>query len=189
MIARANGLLTEESRKNLSRLLGQDIYFLLTRCIGIKAGRNYVTVPDISFLLRTKTSNENFLIVRPVWEEDENLLDYGWLEIVIGDTPEKISYDYHPKTRSRTIGYCSDIKLIPASPIRRITLFQKNLFSDASGVKNWPYHFALHFQHKERFEYIISYRWPNSLNELEFTFDKTEIESVSKNADSKEIFE
>lgn len=188
MITRANGLLTDESRKLLSQLLGQNIFMLYTRYVGIRSDRNIIIVPDISFSLQDKVSSKSFLIVRPIWEEDVELEDYGWLEIIISGTPEKIRYDHGSPMHPGSTGLCSHISLTPASPIHRITLFQKNLWpANGSSTENWPFHFAILFEHKERFQYLISYQRPNVVSELEFTFDADEIKSVRKTAETEEI--
>jgi hypothetical protein len=175
MITRPNGLLTPDARKTLSLLLGHNIFMLYTRSIHVC--RNRFEMPDISFA-RDSISKEKFLIVRPVWEEDAEGSDYGWFEIGLSCVPEQIKYEHGSPC---SIGLCSTISLTPASPIRHISLLSK-------GLKSWPYHFAMLFQHEERSKYLISYR-PDATRQLRFTFDENEIEKVRKSAETEEVLE
>ena len=181
MITRANGLLTDESRKNLSRLLGQNVFVLYMKSVDIRADSYYVDSFDISFALH---ASKKFVIVRPFWEdhypEDR---ESAWLEITVGDTYENIVFDH----LRRSTGVGSTITLTPASPISRITLLSKNLIpSDASSAGSWPYHFAILIEHKERFKYLIFYQ-PEAYCRLRFTFDEDEIEFVRKSSETEEI--
>jgi hypothetical protein len=179
MITRANGLLTDESRKNLSLLLGKNVFGLHMKSVFIRPDNCYVELPDFSFALH---DSKKFVIVRPFWEERGDD-DYGWLEAVIEDTYENIAFDH----LRRTTGVSSIIFLTPASPIYRITLLSKNLIpSDASSAGSWPYHYGLIVEHKERFKYLIFYQ-PEAYCHLQFIFNEDEIEYVRKNAETADI--
>lgn len=160
---------------------------LYTRSVHVT--QKHLEVPDISFALNNAVSSKKFLIVRPVWEEDSDLADYGWLEIVTGGTPEKIEYEHGSPAQLGSVGLCSTIELIPASPIRRISLLSKNLWaSDSPDTETWPLHFAILFEHQERFKYLISYK-PDPRCQLSFTFDETEIETHRTTAEQVEVLE
>jgi hypothetical protein len=179
VIARANGLLTDESRKSLSQLLGQIVFGLHMKSVFIKPDSCYVELPDFSFALH---DSKKFIIVRPVWEEDNEGEDCGWLEITTEDTYENTTFDY----LRRTTAVSSIISLTPASPINRITLLSKNFWTFATNGETWVYHFAILVEHKERFKYLISYR-PGPICWLRFTFDEKEIEATLQSAEKSEI--
>jgi hypothetical protein len=180
MIIRANGLLTDESRKKLSQLLGQNIFVLYSTSLDVRADSGYLNFFDVAFAIHPQ---KKFLTVSPIWEEDNNGDDYGWFEIKIGGNYENIIFD----DNGCSTGTGSTITLTPASPISRITLLSKCLFpSDIPSAENWFYHFAIHFEHKERFRYLITYT-PNAFTRLNFTFNEDEIEFVRKSAESEEI--
>jgi hypothetical protein len=183
VITRANGLLTDESRKNLSLLLGQNVFGLHMESVFIRPDSCYVEFFDFSFALH---DTKKFVIVRPFWEdhypEDR---ESAWLEITVEDTYENIAFDH----LRRTTASSSIISLTPASPIHRITLLSKNLnTSDASSEGSWPYHYGLIVEHKERFKYLIYYQ-PEAFCRLQFTFNEDEIEYVRKNAQITEVLE
>ena len=160
---------------------------LYTRSVHVS--RDHLEVPDISFAINNTLCSEKFLIVRPVWEEDSDLADYGWLEIVTSGMPEQIKYEHGSPAQLGSVGLCSTIGLTPASPICRISLLSKNLWaSDSTDTENWPFHFAVLFEHEERFKYLISYE-PSPFNQLRFTFDENEIETLRKSAEREEILE
>lgn len=172
---------------------------LYTRSIHLS--RNYFHTSDISFALRdngraqlsSTTTSERFLNVRPFWEEDSGGSDYGWLDVVIEDTPAKIADKHSPNEKlsffpMMDMGLCSTIDLAPASPISRVILLSKNFWISATNGEKWIYHFALLVEHNERFRYLISYE-PSPLCWLRFTFDEKEIEIALKSAEQKEILE
>jgi hypothetical protein len=187
VITRSNGLLTPEARKTLSRLLGHDVFMLYTRSVHVR--QNHLEVPDISFALNNTVSSESFLIVRPVWEVDSDLADYGWLEILTSGMPEQIKYEHGSPAQLGSVGLCSTINLTPASPISGISLLSKNLWSsELPDTETWPFHFAVLFEHQERFKYMISYE-PSAFCQLRFTFDENEIETLRKSAERVEVLE
>src|ERR1019366_333113 len=129
--------LTDESRNNLSQLLGQIVFGLHMKSVLIRPDSCYMEFSDFSFALH---DSKKFVIVRPVWEEDGDGVDYGWLETAIEDTYENIAFDH----LRRTTAAGSLIMLTPASPIHRITLLSCNLFSsDAPSAVSWPSHYGL----------------------------------------------
>lgn len=182
MITRTNGLLTGQSIKHLSQLLGQDVFGLHTKSVNIRPDSYYIEFSDLAFALHDK---KKFVTVRPIWEEDIDGEDYGWLETTIEDSYGNITFDH----LRRTTDVYSIISLTPASPVQRITALSGNLFlSDTTAGETWPYHFGLLFEHKERFKYLIFYR-PEAYCRLQFTFNEDEIEYLLKKAETKDIIE
>ena len=177
MITRVNGFLSEESKRHLSQLLGQNIWVIYSTSLDVRANSGYIDFSDMAFAIHPQ---KKFLVIHPVWEEDSDGADYGWFETTIKDTYESITFD-----ENRCSGPGPAITLTPASPVSRIILFQKDLFLDIPSAENWQHHFGLLFEHKERFRYLITY-YPNAFQTLHFTFDEAEIEYERKRSKSEE---
>ena len=182
MIIRTNGFLSEESKKHLSQLLGQNIFVIYSTSLDVRADSGFFDCSDLAFAIHPQ---KRFLIVRPAWEEDGNGEDYGWFETTVESNYENINFDYN----GCSTGQGSTITLIPASPISRIILLSKHIFhSDIPTAENWLHHFGLLFEHEERFRYLITY-YPNAFKTLHFTFDEDNIEYARERAKTMETIQ
>jgi hypothetical protein len=180
VITRANGFLSKESRINLSQLLGQNIWVIYSTSLNVRANSGYFDFSDMAFAIHPQ---KKFLIIHPAWEEDSDGEDYGWFETTIKDAYENITFD-----KNRCSGPGPAITLTPASPVSRITLFQKGLFPDIPLAENWPHHFGLLFEHKERFRYLLTY-YPSAFQSFHFTFDEDKIAHARERAESEDIIQ
>ena len=159
--SRTHGLLSAEERTLLRSLRGQDVFIAFSPWID--AAFHRFDCGPLSFALRTSA---DFLVIDTVWEEDEDMADFGWLTVGTAKRAKNVPY-----SEEGHLSNASMISLTPSSPISQITLFRKNSSPD------WEFDHALLFEHQERFRYVVSYE-PSAFQRLVVSFTERTIDDL-----------